>query len=119
MNLTDIYKWEIEIEDGTVIEQEKNKKEWRAYLKGKFHPTELITRVSFKSQYKGYQEHSCLIDIRKGQRFLKRFIRGFIKVGKNGIFEYLHVCVTNSYRMYLFSSTGNILITDRNFELYL
>lgn len=122
MEIKDIYNWEIQIADGTVIKQynkDGSGNNWKFLPDGKPLLLNEVVQVSFIPKSPLFPKHVCLIDISKGERFERRFARGFIKPERNGMFEYLHVCVTNRYRMYVFSTTGNVIMTRNDYEIYL
>ena len=116
MKLNDLYKWQIELETGEIINQydddgtEKSSK--------KMDPNQVI-RVSYIPSLPILARHDIVIYKKYGEVFVRRFQRGFIRVnaGKN-LHEYLHCCVTNRYRVYVFSN-GNTMITHKGYELYL
>lgn len=55
-----------------------------------------------------------------GLTFLSRFGRGFVRaLGDGQTFEYLHCIVTPHFRFYVRSTTGAVLVTPPDYELYL
>ena len=55
-----------------------------------------------------------------GLSFKRRFGRGFIHALKGGeTFEYLHCIVTQQCRFYVRSTTGAVIVTPPEYELYL
>lgn len=122
MELNKVYTWELETSEGIVIPQyeaDGTPNSWRKLPTGKPLSPELVVRISFIPQIRIFPRHDCLIDIANGEKFRRRFSRGFLKAGGKGMFEYLHVAVTNKYRMYVFSSNGSCKITPPSFEVYL
>lgn len=98
-----LYSWEIELKDGTV-ENKKND----------FNFDDVV-RVSFIPNTTVLPRHDIIISEFK---FKKRFARAFL--GLDGIVkEYLHCLVTDKFRVYVKSSTGQCLITPPDHELYL
>lgn len=54
-----------------------------------------------------------------GLTFLRRFCRGFLRGLGGGLREYVHCIVCAECRIYVRSSTGSVLITPADYELYL
>lgn len=111
------YAWEIQLMDGTVRKQyaeDGSEQTWKTL------PLERVVRVSFVPQVPLLPLHHVMIDITAGERFEKRFGRGFMKQGSDGIKlrEYINCCVTNRYRAWVFSS-GQTIVTRPDYELYL
>lgn len=102
-SISDRYDYEIELADGSILTRTNN-----------FNP-ESVVRLS-------YIPNSILLprhDINfSGFTLIKRFSRTMLKQSV-GVKERLHICVTDKFRFYLFSSTGQTLITNRDYELYL
>ena len=117
MKLTDLYKWQIEFQNGEIINQYDLEGQERS---SKIIDANSVVRVSYIPVLPILPKHDIVIDKRKGEYFIRRFQRGFIKHQKDGfkLREYLHCCITNRYRVYIFSS-GNVLITHKDYELYL
>lgn len=112
-----IYSWEIELVDKTILKQfDKNGEEhsWKEAPLGE------IVRMTFTPCIKVLPVHSVMINREKGEKFIKRFARGFLKTGGDGIRlrEYINCVVTNRYRFYIFSN-GMTLVTEPNYELYI
>lgn len=61
---------------------------------------------------------SCGIILKENEKFVRSFGRGFIKMNR-GLFEYLHCFVTNHRRIWLYSTTGKIVETGPDEEIYL
>ena len=113
-----MYEWEMELLDKSVHKQfsEDGSKEFT----WKDLPADSISRVTFKPKVAILPTHTLFIDHREGERFVRRFARGFIKTGEGGIHlrEYVNCIVTNKYRFWLFS-TGKVLLTNPKYELYI
>jgi hypothetical protein len=112
-----IYFWEMETCEGEIRAQyDGNKKEqtWKTL------PLEKIVRVSFIPTINILPKHDILIDLTLGDRFIRRFGRGFLKQGSDGIKlrEYINCCVTNKYRVWVFSS-GRVIVTPPELEINL
>jgi len=117
MKLTDLYKWQIELQSGEVINQYDEDGMERS-SKRDVEPWEVV-RVSFIPSLPILSRHDVIIDKKAGECFIRRFQRGFIQMNSGSpLKEYIHCCVTNRYRMYVFSN-GNTMITHRDYELYL
>ena len=54
-----------------------------------------------------------------GVKMIRRFCRGFVHGMGGGIKEYVHCVVCDSFRIYIRSTDGTILITPQDYELYL
>lgn len=54
-----------------------------------------------------------------GLSFDRRFCRGFVIGMGGGMKEYLHCLVCKECRIYIFSSTGMVMISSPDFELYI
>ena len=110
------YSWEIETTEGGIRKQyEEDGKEntWKDL------PLEKIIRLSFIPSIPLLPQHDVIINHEKGQRFIRRFGRGFLKQKINfNLAEYVNCCVTNHFRVYVLSS-GRCLVTDPDYELYL
>jgi len=80
-----------------------------------------VVRVSFIPVISLLPRHDVFIDIEKGVQFIRRFGRGFIKQGADGfkLKNYLNCCVTNQFRLWVFSN-GNSMITHKDYnEIYI
>jgi hypothetical protein len=112
-----MYSWEIELLDHSIHRQydengiEKSSKEL---------PADQVCRVTLVPALSVLPTHNVFIDFTKGERFMKRFGRGYLKSGEDGIKlrEYVQVVHTNKYRFHVFSS-GNTILTEPNYELYI
>lgn len=115
MTANQIYRWQMEMADGTILDQydeHGNEQSWKK-LK-----TESIVRVSFLPILDVLPRHDVFIDISDGERFVRRFGRGFLKDDGGGykLMQYVNCCVTNRYRFWVFSN-GQTLITKRDYEV--
>jgi hypothetical protein len=54
-----------------------------------------------------------------GQKFVRRFGRGFVQGMGGGLREYVQCVVCEDFRVYVLSSTGAIVVTPADYELYL
>lgn len=54
-----------------------------------------------------------------GLTFVRRFCRGFMRGMGGGMKEYAHCIVAEECRLYVLSSTGAVIVTEPNYELYL
>ena len=116
MKLNKIYEWELESNTGEVVAQHDkngNENSWK-----KLDPASVV-RVSFIPKVLGniLPRHDVFIDHSRGEMFARRFARGFLKqsVGFK-LAEYIHCCVTNRYRFWVFSD-GRSMITHNEYEL--
>lgn len=112
-NLT--YAWQMETVEGEVLDQyspDGKENSWKTL------DVEKVVRASLISRNPFLPSHDILIDLPAGERFVKRFGRGFIQpyTGKN---EYVNCIMTNRYRAWIFGSTGKVMITRNDFELYI
>jgi len=116
MRLSEVFQWEVEGPGGIVRQYNDN---------GSENPSTLIpedvVRISIIPFAGGVLRHDVIINKDKGERFVKRFGRGIIKNrgGGYGLVEYLHCIQTNNYRFWVFSTTGQSLVTAPDFEVYL
>ena len=121
MKISELYQWEIETADGTVRQQYADD---GAEYPWKDIPAGDIIRASIVSR-DGLQRHDCVLNRDLGEQFVRRFGRGFIRVvpggdsESHGVSEYAHCIVTTNYRLYVLSTTGQAIITHKDFELYL
>jgi len=118
MKINDLYSWEVELSTGEVYRQwGPNGKEnsWRDVTK-----PELIVRVSLIPKVAALPRHDVLIDISNGERFVKRFGRGFIRQGADGykLRQYLNCIRTNKYSVWVFPE-GRTMITRPDYEVRL
>jgi hypothetical protein len=95
--------------------QNGNENSWKDVEK-----PELIVRASLIPKVKILPRHDVLIDITNGEKFVKRFGRGFIKAGSDGykLRQYLNCIVTNKYRLWVYPD-GRTLITRPDYEVYI
>ena len=116
--INDLYYWEVELSTGEIFSQwDKNGNEcsWKNVKK-----RDLIVRASLIPKILTLPRHDVFIDISKGERFVKRFGRGFIESGMGGykLKHYLNCIVTNKYRLWVFSD-GRTLTTRPDYEVYI
>jgi len=111
-----IYRWEMETADGVILSQfEPDGKEntWKT-----LDPDQVV-RVSLLPVIELLPRHDVLIDISKGDKFIRRFGRGFLKMrDKFQLKTYLNCIVTNRCRFYVVSN-GRCIVTHRDFEVRL
>lgn len=112
-----VYWWEIETVDGAVLRQfgdDGKENTWKSLDPDK------VVRVSFTPIVKTLPRHDFLIPIDKGVKFIRRFGRAFLKQADGfNMSEYANCIVTNKYRAYVFHSSGQVLVTDKNHEVYI
>lgn len=118
MKPNDLYFWQIETADGKIIsqfDQDGQEHSWK-----EVENKDAIIRVSLIPKLAVLPQHDIIIDIASGEKFIKRFGRGFIKQGNDGfkLREYVNCIITNRYRAWIFS-TGRVLITRKDYEVYL
>jgi len=117
MRPSDTYYWEMETKDGKVVRQyDENGKEqsWKKLV----NPDDVV-RVSLIPRLSVLPRHDVVIDRSAGEKFIKRFGRGFIKQAEDGLKlrEYVNCIMTNRYRFWVFSD-GRCLITKNDYEVY-
>ena len=117
MKVSDLYYWELELSTGEVYSQwseNSNERNWKNIEK-----LELVVRASVIPKIDVLPRHDCFIDIGKGEKFVKRFGRGFLKQSeKFELRQYLNCIVTNRYRLWVFPD-GRTMITPPEQEIYL
>ena len=116
MEPNQLYEWEIQLADGTIrrqYDEAGREQTWKDLDPGQ------VVRVSFVPRIPLLPAHDVLIDLAAGERFVRRFGRGFMRQGEDGIRlrEYIQCCVTNRYRLYVFSM-GKAMVTRPDFEVY-
>lgn len=116
MTLSDVYYWQLENIDGEILDQYDpktgNPNSWKDL------EPKTVVRISFLSLI--FPQHDVILDPNKMNHFERRFCRGFLLPGSgNDIKEYIHCCVTENYRFWVFSSNGKSLVSPPDFELYL
>ena len=107
------YQWEMETADGKILRQfEEDGKEntWKGL------DVDKVVRVSILPLLTFLPRHDVFIDISKGERFIRRFGRGFHKQ-KNEfrLTEYINCVVTNRYRLWVFSD-GRTITTRHDYN---
>lgn len=121
MQISELYQWEIETDDNQIIRQYDNDNNG-IETPSTVIPCDKVVRVSILPRIiNGYPRHDVLIDISKGEKFIKRFGRGFMKkISKRyELFEYIHCVEISHYRLWVFSSTGQSLVSNKDFDLYI
>ncbi len=118
MQLSELYGWEVEDDEHNVVRQYN---EDGSENPSTLIPVDKVVRASIIPRIEGLVRHDVLLDWEKGHKFVKRFGRGFIKQKEDGLklTEYLQVIITTNYRLYVFSTTGQSLVTDKDFEVYI
>jgi len=101
--MKEFYNYEIELSDGSIITDHNN------------FDFNKVVRISYIPTIGLLPRHDIIFN---GFKFKKRFSRGFVGLSK-GMREYLHCVVTNKFRMYIKSSTGQVIITPYDYEMYL
>jgi hypothetical protein len=116
--LQDRYGWEVEHEGGTVLRQYNE--DGSENPSTKILPGEVV-RASIMPRVIGLPRHDVLISRFRGERFVRRFGRGFLKVRGDGVrhTEYLQCIETTRYKIWVSSVTGQVLVTHRDEEVYL
>lgn len=101
MNLNARYTWEAEMPDGSVITTGGD-------VKG-------CVRFSFiPAPGTGLPRHDIT-----GVPMLRRFNRGFVKGTGGGMKGYIYCLICRYCRFYVSASTGEMLVTPVDYELYL
>ena len=117
MKINDLYFWEVEKADGTIYSQwspDGNETSWKDVKN-----IEIVVRASLIPKISSLPRHDVFIDISKGERFIRRFGRGFIKQSNDfKLSQYLNCIVTNKFRLWVFSD-GRTMVTGPNQEVYL
>ena len=75
---------------------------------------ESTAKIMFCPAVPGLPEH-----LLTGVPMKRRFARGFVRGLGGGMKDYVHCVVCDGFRFWLFSSTGRVLITPEDFELYI
>ncbi len=112
------YAWEVHTIEDVVYNQYLESGQETSFA---IVPIDKVCRISLVPKQPFLQRHDCVLDYEKGDRLVSRFGRGIIKDTGKGFttVEYLNCIHTNNYRMWVFSSNGKCLITNKDFELYL
>jgi hypothetical protein len=116
MKISEAYQWEVEEPSGIIRQYNDDGSENSSSM---IAITEIV-RISIIPRVAGLPRHDVLINQEKGEKFVRRFGRGIMK--NNGgymLSEYLHCIETNRYRFWVFSSTGQSLVTNSEFEVYI
>ena len=111
-----VYSWEMETADGEILSQYENGKEntWKSL------DIDKIVRVSLIPSINLLPRHELLIDIAQGDRFVRRFGKGFIKSGPGGfsLKYYMNCVVTNRFRFCVIND-GRAICTHRDHDIFL
>lgn len=102
MQPKDIYHWEIELGDRTIL------------TNGNDFDFTKVVRVSYLPTINLLPRHDVIL---VNFKFQKRFARGLLNF-RGLMREYIHCVVTDKFRFYLLSSSGKTIITDKDYELY-
>jgi len=115
--MRDAYGWEVELTDHRVICQYNPD---GSENPSSMIPPEEVVRASVVPRVGGLPPLHILLDRARGERFVHRFGRGIMKDRGDGtkLVEYLHCIVTTHYRLWIFSSSGQALVTNPEYELY-
>lgn len=118
MRIEEFYEWEVETDDHEILRQYA---EDGQEVPSESIPAERVIRASIIHHAVAAPRHDILIDPEKGEKFVRHFGRGIIKYrdGEYRVVEYLHCLETNRYRLWIFSRTGQTLVTNVEFEVYL
>ena len=101
LNVKKRYTWEIELIDGTII-NDGNKFDFNK-----------VIRCSYIPSIKLFPRHDIIFTDFK---FKKRFARAFM--GWNSLVkEYLNCVITDKFRFYLKSTNGSVILTPQNYEM--
>lgn len=104
-NINDRYTWEIELKDSTVVTNHNN-----------FNADDVV-RVSYIPNIPLLPRHD-IIFVKGSFKFVKRFSRvSLTLVGEKK--ERLHCVVTDKFRLYIKSSNGQMLLTEKDYEWHL
>jgi hypothetical protein len=115
-----IYGYQMESIDGSVMNQydeNGNEFSWKNLVEpDKVVRISIIPRLGFAL----LPRHDVFINHEQGEKFIRRFGRGWLKMREDGIkmAEYANCIVTNRYRAWFFAS-GRAMITDRDYEVHL
>jgi len=119
MEISEFYQWEIETDDHEVIRQYNDD---GTENPSTMIPADRVVRASILPRIpEGRPRHDVLLDLSKGEKFVKRFGRGIMKNSNGGgykLAEYLQCIQTTYYRLWVFSMTGQSLVTNPDFEVY-
>ena len=118
MRISDLYYWEVEMQNGDIFRQwskdNGNECSWKD-IKDPWN----IVRASLIPKLDVLPRHDCIIDSGNGERFVKRFGRGFLKMREGfELKRYLHCIVTNKYKLWVFPN-GSSMITGPQQEIKL
>jgi len=112
-----LYTWEMETIDGTITPQYKTKGDFENENSWKDLDPDKIVRVSLIPTLPIFPKHSIIINHAEGEKFVRRFGRGFIKSSAGmRLAEYINCIVTNRYKLWVFSD-GKCIVTDTKYDL--
>lgn len=111
--MRDNYGWEIESSTVGVMRQYAGMIETGANWK--LLDPDKIVRISIIPNIPDLPRYD--FHVTPDVKFERRFGRGFMRMG--GLFEYLQVVVMSDARYYIKSSTGEMVKTDKDYEVYL
>ncbi len=110
------YTWEMESINGIVLpqyEKDGTENKWT-----RINP-DAVVRISYIPAIPVLPRHDIFIDHSKGEKFIRRYGRGFLRArNKFELKEYIYCVVTNRYKFNLFHN-GRVLITNNEYEVYL
>jgi len=120
MEPSEVYVWEMETDNGTVIKQVDD--DGVEHRRDEVDP-HVVVRFTLKPRQKGspLPSHSAIVDHEKQERYVRSFGRGFIKdlgLAGYGLKEYVNCVETSFYRLWVFSN-GQCLTTNPGFEVYI
>ena len=117
MELSEQYGWEVETISHEVIRQYN---EDGSENPSTLIPFDQVVRFSVVPRVEWLPRHDVLVDPSRGERVVRRFGRGIMKNRGDGIklAEYLQCVVTNSYRLWVFSTSGRALVANADYEVY-
>lgn len=115
-DLKKAYFWEIETIDGIIYTQFDNEGNER---KRDIVFPEDVVRFSLIPNRLFLPKHDCLFD--STNQYIESKARGFMKASSSGyiLSEYVHCVTALSYRTWIFSSTGKVVCTKKDYELYI
>jgi hypothetical protein len=102
-NIRENYSYEVELENGEIYTNTDN------------YDKNIIVRISFIPQLLLFPRHDLIFTNFKFERRFCRITMGIASV----VQECIHCVVTDSFRFYLRSSNGQVLITEKDYELYI
>lgn len=117
MRITDLYYWQLEMNDGRVYSQWSPDGKQRGYKD--IEDLHNVVRASLIPKIDTLPRHDCILDYNNGHRFIRRFGRGFMKQSEGFVLNrYLNCIVTNKYRLWVFPD-GRAMVTPPHQEIRL